>query len=153
MHYPRAFPMERTTVARLLLRRVTRRVLKILPQQQSTHVQGRTPVATMPHAQFRAKMQPLLLLLIQRAPPCLAHPAPKQCQFAVVFFLLRNKHNSLAASRRRRRHQRDALNSCGGVHHVTSKAKHTSHTPTIRPARAMATRAAGEGDEATASFK
>lgn len=147
-----AFPMERVTSARLLLRRVTRRVLKILPRQQSTHVQGRTPVATMPHAQFRAKRQPLLLLLIQRAPPCLVHPAPKKCQFAVVF-QLRTELNSLAASRRRRHHQPDALNSCGGVYHVTSKAIHISHTPTIRPARAVATRAAGEGDEATASFK
>ena len=78
--------MERVTSARLLLRRVTRRVLKILPRQQSIHDQGRTPVATMPHAQFRAKRQQLLLLLIERAPPCLAHPAPKNASSLSFFF-------------------------------------------------------------------
>jgi hypothetical protein len=67
------------------LRRVTRRVVKILSPQQSAHVQGRTPVAIMPHAQFRAKRQPLLLLLIQRAPPCRAHPAPKNASSLSLF--------------------------------------------------------------------
>lgn len=126
MHHPRAFPMERMTCTRILLRRnamersrlrrVTRRVLKILPPQQSAHVQGGKPVAIVPHAQFRAKRQMLLLRRCSARPRVLLIQRQK-CQFAAVV-QLRTVLNSLAASRRRRRHQRDGLNSCGSIHHA-----------------------------------